>query len=760
MLKINKTYIGLFLISSAALMLEISLIRFFSVAQWYHFAFMIISIALFGIAASGTFLFIKKVKNPLFLSSILFSISTIIGFFITNNLFFDPYKAVTNISHIFVLLLYYIFLSFPFFFFGVTVAFIFSQNQKNSGVVYFYNLSGSALGTILAIPFLAFLNVKIIFLISLIGLIASLFFVVGKKFNKIILFLIIINLLLFFTKININISPYKELNQALNVPNSKLIATKWNSFSRVDIVNSSFTRYAPGLSLSFRSNLPEQIGILVDGSNMNSITKYDNLDFVDFLPMSLPYYIKKEPKVLVINAGAGLDVLIGFKNNATITALETNPIIINLLKNKYKNFSGDIYAKADIYFGEGRSFVKRDEKYDIIVLSLAGNVLGGPSGITSLNENYLLNVDAFKDYYNALTNDGFLVVTRWLFNPPKEELRLFSLALEIDKEGEKIVILNSWNTFTLLLSKKCLDEKIITKIKNFADKNKFDIIYLPKQFDFEPNKHIQFKEAYHYNLIQQLIKNKKEFYKNYLFDVSPVYDNRPYYFNFFKLSKFFELKGILGQRWNPFLDPGFLLFFIFIQALILALLFIFIPLLFKNKIKKITNKKSLFYFFAIGIGFLFIEIVLIQKFILFLGHTVFSTTTVIFSMLFFSSLGSLYSQRTDVKNLKKVIYILFLFIIVYSFLLNLFINNFIILNLISKIILTSIFIAPLSFFMGFAFPLGIKKINKELIPWAWAVNGSASVLSPILAIMLALFFGYNFVFIIAGLIYLVGIFFI
>jgi len=156
MLEINKTYIGLFLISLATLMLEISLIRFFSIAQWYHFAFMLISIALFGVAASGTFLFVKKVRNPLFLSSILFSLTTISGFFITNQLFFDPYKAVTNLSHIFVLLIYYVFLSLPFFFFGIIAAFTFSQNQKNSGIVYFYNLSGSALGTVLALPFLAF----------------------------------------------------------------------------------------------------------------------------------------------------------------------------------------------------------------------------------------------------------------------------------------------------------------------------------------------------------------------------------------------------------------------------------------------------------------------------------------------------------------------------------------------------------------------------------------------------------------------------
>ncbi len=774
MLNINKNFIGLFLISLASLMLEISMIRFFSIAQWYHFAFMVISIALFGIAASGTFLFIKinknkrffeektevypsKFNNFLFFSSILFSLSTIIGFLVTNNLFFDPFKAVANSWHLFVLILYYIFLSLPYFFFGLIAASIFLKYPRQSGTIYFYNMSGSAFGVLLAIPFLNLLNVRIILLITLIGLLASLFFMHRNKYYYIVLPLILINIFSFALNLNINISPYKELNQALGVPNSELIITKYNFFSRVDVVNSSFTRYAPGLSSKFRGNLPEQVGVTIDGSNMNSITMNTNLDFGEFLPMSVPYHLKDKPKVLVINAGAGLDVLIGIKNKATVTALESNPIVIELLKTRFKDYSGDIYDKAEIYLEEGRSFVKKGKKYDIIILSLAGNVLSGPSGITSLSENYLLTVDAFKDYYDALTEDGIIVITRWLSNPPKEELRLFSLALEIDKDGRKIAMFNSWTTFTMLLGKKDFDEKTIKKIKDFAEKNRFDIIYLPSGFDFEPNKYAKFKEAYHYNAIQQLLMNRNQFQKDYLFDISPVYDNRPYYFNFFKLSKLFELKRILGQRWNPFLDPGFLLFVIFAQALILAGLFIFVPLLSKTKTKKIKNKKSLVYFFSIGMGFLFIEIVLIQKFILFLGHTAYSISAIIFSMLIFSSLGSLYSQRISAKKLRRIVFILFLMVILYSFVLNLFVDTFIGQDLALKTILTSFFVFPLAFIMGFAFPLGMRIIDNKLVPWAWAVNGSASVLSPILAIVLALLFGYNFVFMLAGVIYFVGV---
>ncbi|MBC8501445.1 MAG: hypothetical protein ISS25_04250 [Nanoarchaeota archaeon] len=746
----NKVYIGIFLISIAALALEISLIRFFSISQWYHFAFMVVSIALFGIAASGTFLTIKKLKNPLFSSSILFSISVLIGFFIINNISFDPFKAILDFNHVFVLLLYYIFLGLPFFFFGVIIAYVFSNFQKKAGRIYFWNMSGSAIGAVSSLFFISYLDVKTILIISLIGLVSSLFFIQKNKKLILVSLLIVINLLLFFAPLDINISKYKELSQALNVPNSRLIDTIYNSFSRVDIVESSFTRYAPGLSPSFSGILPEQIGVMIDAGSMNSITKHENLGFVDNLPSSIPYFLTDNKNTLIVNSGAGLDVLAALKNNASVTALETNPVVIGLLKDEYADYSGDIYNRADVVFGEGRSFlVKNKERFDIIVLSLAGGVLSSSSGISGLSENYLLTREAFEDYYNSLGEDGFLVVTRWLLFPPRESLRLFSLALEVDEEAKKIVMFRSWTTVTLVLSKRDLGEETIEEIIDFTEKNNFDIVYLP--YDFVPNKNMRFEEPYYHNAVQNLLKDKDEFYKEYVFDVSSVTDDKPFYFNFFRISKIKELYS-LAQNWNPFFDSGFLLFFVLVQALVLALVFVLLPIRFFKKTK--INKSSLVFFFAIGLSYLFIEIVLIQKFVLFLGHIVFSSSTIIFSMLLFSSLGALYSQK--VKNLNRIIFIIFILVVLYIFLTSFIINYFISLSLIYKIVLVVLFVAPLSFFMGIPFPTGIRIIKKELVPWAWAVNGSASVLSPILAVIIALFLGYNFVLFLAGIVYVLG----
>ncbi len=756
-MKINKLYYGIFLISLATLALEISSIRLLSISQFYHFAFMVVSIALFGIAASGTYLSIKKIKskNILFNSSLLFSLSTIIGFFILNKLSFDPYKAMLNFFEIFKLLFYYILLGLPFFFFGIIIAYSFSKNQKNSGKIYFYNMFGSALGTLLAIPLISFFNIKLVYIIGIIGLSSSLFFINKKMFNKkiIIYSLIIIFIILSFIPFKINISEYKELNLALNFPNSNLLFTKYNSFSRVDVVNSSFTRYAPGLSPSFKGKLPGQLGVLVDAGNMNAITNDKNLEFIDYLPNSVGYSLVKKPKVLIINSGAGLDVLSALHYNSSVTALETNPIIIDLLKTKYKDFSGNIYHKADIHFGEGRSFLKRKEKYDIIILSLAGSVLSSSAGLTSLSENYLLTVEAFEDYLNSLNENGSLIITRFLLYPPRESLKLFSTAQEVvDKDN--IAMFRSWTTITLLISKNKLDNNSIKKIEDFTSKNKFDIIYLPSEFT--PNKYGKFKEPYYYNSINNLLKNKEDFQKNYLFNIAPAHDNKPFYFNFFKFSKFPDLYKIIGNKWQPFFDSGFLLFFILVQASILSLIFILLPLnFFKNiKIKKIP----LIYFFCLGISYLFIEIVLIQKFILFLGHVIYSTTIIIFSLLLFSSFGALLSNNLKTKKIKNIIILLFFTIILYSIFLPIILNKLIIFNLIIKMILSIIIISPLAFIMGMPFPLGIRIINKKLIPWAWAVNGTASVLSPILAILIALSFGYNLVLILTAFIYFIGFF--
>ena len=716
-------------------MLEISLIKLFSVTQSYHFAFLIVSIAMFGMAAAGTFFYIKRLKNPLFISSTLFSVSLIIGFLIFNKVSFDPVKASYNYYYALPLLLYYLLLGLPFFFFGIILIYVFTKYQKHAGKIYFYNLLGSALGSVLALPLIALLGEKIITAIAVFGILSSYFFSSKKH-----LFSLLLILLFLLIPIQLNISEYKELKQALNYPNSQLLETKWNSFSRVDLVNSSFTRYAPGLSSEYRKKLPEQIGILIDGTDMNAMTNYIDVDFVNYLPTSIAYFILKNPNTLIINPKGGLDVISALENNATVTVVEPNALIIDLV-NEYHSFSHDIYNNVKVVIDQGRSYLKKSEKYDIIILSLSGNVYG--SGLYGLAQNYDLTKEALQEYYESLTDKGYLIITRYLSFPPRETLRLLSLALETTSE-ENIAMFRSWTTVTLVIGKNMEPEKIL----EFTTKNKFDILYLPTTF--VPNKYAKFEEPIYYQSINQILNNKS-FYDNYVFDVTVVTDDKPFYFNFFKLTKLNQLYDIIGKNWQPFNDPGFLLVFLLFQTITLSVIFILLPI----KFIKTLPKLNLSFFFFIGLAYLFVEIVFIQKFILLLNNVTYSAAVVISSMLLFSSFGAFMSKKF---NLDKVLKLIFVLIIIYYFTLPSIINFVLTLNIFYRVTLTGLIIVPIAFFMGMPFPLAIKSIKKVNVPWAFAINGIASVLSTILAILIALFFGYSIVLIIASIFYLISSF--
>ncbi|MFT4303855.1 MAG: hypothetical protein ACMXYG_04775 [Candidatus Woesearchaeota archaeon] len=760
-----RIYLGIFFISLATLSFELSLIRFFSISQWYHFAFMVVSISMFGMAVAGTFLAIKKLKKPLTWSSIGFSLSAFFGFFIINNISFDPFKAGINYWYSLNLLFYYLILGLPFFFFGIIIAFLFGKYRKISGKIYFWNMFGSSIGILIGLLIMSsFISYYILFIASL-GILSLVLFSGSlfriKVFSLIMVCIFLFSGLFFPGLFEIKISQYKELSIALDVPRTEIIDTKYNSISRIDIVNSSFVRYAPGLSPVYRQSLPPQLGVMIDGELLGAMTYYNiydntSLSFLDHIPTKLAFNLNTENNVLVINPGAGMDVLLGLNQRRNVTAVESNPLLINIIMNDYGSYSGHIYDKANVLFGDGRNFLKtNNDKFGIIILSLSGNLFGESSGISSLTENYFLTADAFSDYYESLTDDGVIIITRWLNFPPKESLRLFSLALKVDKNADNIAMFRSWTTVTLVITKQKITNETSNIIKNFAESNGLDIVYLP--YYYEPNINLKFEEPFYHNALKSLLGSPDEFYDYYVFDVSPVFDNKPFYFNFFKLSKFNELRN-MSDHWNPFLDSGFLVFFMFVKVLILSFILILLPLLiFHNES---NQKRFLGYFFLIGIGYMFVQIVLIQKFILYLGQVMYSSAIIIFSMLLFSSLGALFSDKLNQYVIRKVLIIIAGLIFFSIFLIAGVMQIFSSFSLFFRIIIAIILIAPLGFMLGMPFPLGIKLIKKEAVSWAWAINGMASVIGPILAVIFALFMGYNMVLIFAGMVYLLGIIFL
>jgi len=793
--KFVSLYIGIFLISTATLILEISLVRVISVSQWHHFAYLVISIALLGLGAGGSFLFVFpkildfQIQKTLSIISLLFCISNILGYCIFNTIPFDPVRIAWDTNQSLYILLYYLFLSIPFFFFGLCLAILFTKLPEKSSKLYFFNLTGSAIGCLIVTQLFSPLKGEgTIVFVSLVG--GAAFFTFSYNLSRAYKALALVTVALFLALLvfpapflQISISPYKALKLSLTYKNAKILDTYWNSFSRVDIIGSPAVRFAPGLSLKYNKALPPQLGITIDGDNLNSITYFDGsekcLAFTDFLPSALVYHLKKAKNLLIIGSNGGIDVLGALCHKIPyIEALEPNPLIINAVKGEYAEFSGRIYRdkRINVISEEGRSYIRKTRKrYDIINISLSDNPSAASTGLYSLKESYLYTVEAFKDFYNHLTPEGIFTVTRYLIPPPKEGIRLVSIAkraleeLGISNPQNHISLIRSWGTITFLLKKDGFDRKDVSVIKDFCKNRGFDTVYFPGIKKEEVNIFNRFLKPYYFDLVDNLLNNKnKDVLKNYIFDLSPVTDDNPFFFHFLRWNKIPETYRLMGEKWQPFLEGGYLLPIILAQAFLVSILLIFLPVSLYKGIKFISklNIYTSIYFIALGFGFIFIEIIFLEKFILFLGHPVYSLSVILFSVLLFSGIGSYLTDKgfvsrnnllLEIKNsLILRITTLVAFIFIYWLLLPTVLRFFLGSSFFMKPIITILIIAPIGLLMGMPFPLGIRitgLLNKEIIPLAFCLNGVSSILGSILSMILAIFLGFQWLLLLSALIY-------
>ena len=786
-------YLGIFMISVATLVLEISLTRVLSVAQWYHFAFMVVSIALFGFGASGTLLSVfprildRGLDQLATVCSALFSVACVGSFLLVNRVHFDPFRLAWDPLQVAYILVDYAVLSIPFLLSGLCITSAMTKMAGNVNKLYFSNLMGSGFGSIIGILLFSHLTGSgVIAFASFLGGASALIFslnLMGRRRTFLLaVWVMAISLLLFNAQqlLPIRISPYKSLPTALRYPDSKLLETEWNAFSRVDVIESGYVRYAPGLSLQYYQPIPRQLGVTVDGNAMNAITAYDgvrsNLEFTGFLPMSLPYHIHAYPRVLVLGAGGGLSVLTAVYNNASsIVAVEVNPIIVDIVRNRYRDFTGGIYGREDVRVevSESRSFIRGSrETYDIIELSMTDNPTASSTGIYALSENYLYTTEAFEDYYAHLSEGGVLSMTRWLLPPPREDVRVVSLAISalerrgVDSPEDHIAVIRSWSTVTLLVKKGGLSSEDRIAIREFCRDRNFDIVHMPGLEPSEVNVYNRFPEPYYHQLVHEMLYSEDRtcFYRDYLFDIAPVMDERPFFFHFFKWDRLGETYESLGGKWQPLVEGGYLVPIVFAQALFLSLVFIFLPVRrFRSRSGVVGSERLLAYFLSLGLGYMFIEIALIQKSILFLGHPVHAVSAILFSLLVSSGVGSYLSGGLKLKGGKVLIPIIIsvcLLAVAYPFLLRQIFLALLGQPLSIRLLALMLVISPLGLVLGMPFPTGIRLLNdlsKELIPWAWAVNGCASVLGSILPVIIALSFGFSSVFLLASATYFVGL---
>jgi len=793
----NRSLAGIFLVSSATLCLEICLTRYFSVSQQYHFAFLVVSIAFMGYGASGSFLsFFRRlgsIDRDTFLScsSLLYSLAILASFLLCNLLPFDMIKLSWDKGQIGLVFLFYLLLSMPFFFAGLTVSFAISTASSQVNKIYFSDLLGAGAGTLFALlVFLPKGDRGAILFISFLALCSSFLFSLGRRlrFKLLLAGLMVGEIMLFLwtpSWLSFRISPYKALPIALRYPRAKLILTKWNAISRIDVLESPALRYAPGLSLLYDRKLPPQLGISSDGGELSSLTRFENaqdpsLEFIDYLPSSLAYALVENPRTLIIEPKAGLDVVSALRFNASqVKVIENNPLILKLLRQELAQPSGYLYhsPKIKTQAAYSRAALNQEkDTFDLIVLSLTDVFGASGTGLYGFSENYLYTVQSFSQLISRLSPDGLVSMSLYLLPPPRQEVKILATWIEALERSSldpasHLMVIRSWGTISIFIKKSPVTPEDVQKQKDFASRCLFDLVYYPGINKKETNIHNVYEEPFYYSLTQQLLSpsQRKALYHDYLFQLKPATDNRPFFYNLFKLDKLKSTYEVLNQKWLPFLQGEFLVYLLFGQSVLIAFVLILLPLLLllkRGKRKKNLSLSTFFYFGLIGMAFMFVEITFIQKFILFLGHPLYSTAVIIFSLLFSSGLGSFLSTKIlgqNVKgNLRKCLFTCAGLILVYLFLLPLFCKNLIQFSLPFKMILTFLTILPLGFLMGFPFPTGIRLLaekEKNLVPWAWATNAFSSVVNSILALMIAFWTGFSFVLILASGGYLLALLF-
>jgi hypothetical protein len=379
-------------------------------------------------------------------------------------------------------------------------------------------------------------------------------------------------------------------------------------------------------------------------------------------------------------------------------------------------------------------------------------------------------VESLREAYARLRDGGYLAVTRWEAQPPRDSLKLFATAIAALRAegsadpGSQLALIRSWQTSTLLLRKGALDAVQIDLIRGFCERLSFDLASLPGLGAAQANRFNQVEVPYLDEGAQALLgANAADYFADYKFDLAPATDARPFFHNFFRWRTLPELWRLRGRGSAALLDSGYLVLAATLaQALPLALVLIVLPLLaLRSAAPAVSRWGPAAYFLCLGLGFLFVEIAALSRFTLFIGHPLWAATTVLGAMLAFAGLGSALSLRWQRRRrpLLAAAATVTALLLGYELALPWAFSAAAAWPIVAKSALSCALLAPLAFAMGMPFPLGLSRLadtTPALIPWAWGINGCASVLSALLALMLAIDFGYQAVVLAAAGLYVLA----
>jgi predicted membrane-bound spermidine synthase len=776
------------LASCSTIALELLLTRIFSVTMYYHFAYMVISIAMLGLSVSGVSIYLFpnlfRVRRMPILASLFMVGFALLTLWTLKITLANPISLVNWRANIGRLGVLYLGAGLTMLCPGFAISLAIAGARERIGQVYAFDLIGASLGCILVIPAVsAFGGPGAVVASGAVAAVSACLFALssGGTISRpvrigagAVAAAIAVVLLVFAT----HESDAKRFGAARNsekfLGNRKVLFEKWNSFSQITV--------AP-------AGTADHLWIFIDADAATRLWSADVAKnrqaeprrYGEVRVSSLVYSLRHERPALIIGPGGGTDVIAALHHGVPkVVGVEVNPIIVNdVVRGQYAEFGGDLYRdpRVEVVVDEGRSYIRRSaEAYGSIQATLVDTWAASSSGAFTLSENNIYTVDAFEEFLGHLAPGGIIAVTRWYdASKPKEFLRLVAIGrAALERRGVRpseaarhiVLAVDHERHGALLLNRDPYTQEEVQRLADKAAEGQLTLLFAPYPVEAGSNGPVVAEDGVLASYLRA--PDSAQYLDRLSFDASPTTDDKPFFFYNLRPGDLLSIAKRLTGIEKDNLGIAVLLFLLALSG-VLTLLLVLVPLVvFERKALRKDRRRKLRvlgYFLALGMGFILVEIGFMQKFVLFLGHPIYALAVVLASLLAASGLGSAVSgvgaRRYGATGyVRRAIGVLAVVLVVYGLLLGPLFHAMLGLPLGVRVPVAVVLVFIPGLLMGALMPSGVRAANAlgtGTVAWGWALNGAASVTGSVLAVTLSMNFGFNLVLAIGGMVYLVGL---
>lgn len=762
---------GIFLVSFAVLLVELLLTRVFSVTLHYHLAFLVVSLAMLGFAASGVAVGLYHGASaglralPCF-AALGLAIGTLTASALALRVSVGMNAAPGDMLR---LALLYAGSLVPFFAGGLVVASLLAVNPQRTHRLYFFDLLGASLACAAFVPMIEWLGAPtaLIFAASVAALGGATLAFPARGRGA---FAVALAAALAAAAAANARTAFFDVRSAKGEAQERLLFAGWNAFSRVELAGRSdaLERPGPPASHGFSARLPKavrvpELYVRLDAGAATQVTglpdrELSRLGHLGYDVTSAAYRLRRYARVLVIGPGGGRDVLTALHfGSGPVTAVEVNPLVIDLLRGPLREFTGGLYADwpgVEVVHDDGRAFVIRSQaRFGLIQVSLVDTFAAAAAGAYALVENGLYTVEAMGDYLDRLAPDGVISFSRWFGDPPVEPLRLASIAGEAlarrgvaDASGHLLCVRTLQedtgrpSVATILIGRRPFTRAEADSLATWAEAMGFALEYRP-----DASAGGQFAGAFH----ALLGPGRARFLEDWAYDATPVDDDRPFFFDRVPLVEWLLGRaGLLDTpRSRPELTQGAqTLLFCALVSILAALLFLLLSALAGSR-AALTPRRLVWilYFLCLGFGFIVVEVTLIQRLTLVLGYPAYALSVVLFTLLAAGGIGSQLAGRRSWAELPALLGVLCLGLGLLALALPR-LQALAAVPPAARIAAVAGMLAPLGMLMGMPFPSGLRRAAAEdpsLVGWGWAVNGAAAVMGSVACVVIAMTAGFR-----------------